>query len=47
MFVKKVMNSRNNVESMLVKAMTLLADGRTYGVPAVNIRTVERKYLDM
>ena len=46
MFVKKVTNSRNNVRSMLVKAMTLLADGRTYGVPAVNIRMVERKYLD-
>ena len=46
MFVKKVTNSRNNVGSMLVKAMTLLADGRTYGVPAVNIKMVEREYLD-
>ena len=46
MFVKKVTNSRNNVGSMLVKAMTLLADGRTYGVPAVNIKMMRREYLD-
>jgi hypothetical protein len=31
---------------MLVKAMTLLADRRTYGVPVVNIKTMKREYLD-
>ena len=46
MFVKKVASSRNSVRSMSVKAMTLAANRRTYGVPAVNIKTVEREYLD-
>ena len=27
--------------------MTLPADGRTYGVPSVNIKMVEREYLDV
>src|ERR1700731_859077 len=45
MFVKKVASSCGNVGSMLVKAMTLLTDKRTYGVPAVNIKMMRREYL--
>ena len=46
MLVKKVASSCNSVGSMSVKAMTLLADRRTYGVPVVNIKTMRREYLD-
>ena len=46
MFVKKVASSHSNVGSMSVKVMTLPTDERTYGVPAVNIKMVEREYLD-
>ena len=46
MFVKKVASSRGNVGSMSVKVMTLPTDGRTYRVPAVNIKMMRRKYLD-
>ena len=46
MFVKKVASSRNSIGSMSVKAMTLPADRRTYGVPVVNIKTMRREYLD-
>ena len=31
---------------MLVKAMTLPTDGRTYRVPEVNIKMIRREYLD-
>ena len=46
MFVKKVVSSCSSVGNMSVKAMTLPADGRTYGVPVVNIKTMRREYLD-
>ena len=46
MFVKKVASSRGNVGSMSVKVMTLPTDGRTYRVPAVNIKMMRREYLD-
>ena len=46
MFVKKVASSCNSVRSMSVKAMTLPANRRTYGVPVVNIKTMKREYLD-